>query len=288
MRDRTFYFADYEGFRQVRGQTGIRSVPNEALRAGDFSANLGASAGTDALGRPVFANQIFDPLTARLVTDTRTNRSVYVRDPFPGNRIPLNRFDPVARRVLESNLWPQPNIPGQVDARTRNVIQNFADGRSRRDVYDQGSLRIDHRLSDRDFVYGRWSIVKSDSLNPGNLPGQERSDFGTQQLASINYTRTLTPSIVNELRFGFQKATPESTSFAFQEGLNYNQLLRIPGIPTAQAGVPEFTIAGFTGITGEAIWSGTIARFRSLIQFPSPRDATSSNSGSKCAALQWT
>ncbi len=249
-KDRTFYFADYEGFRQVRGQTGIRSVPDAALRSGDFSRNLGANVGTDALGRAVFANQIFDPRSSRLVTDPRTNRSVYVRDPFEGNRVPLNRFDPVARKVLETTLWPQANIPGQLDTRTRNTIQNFADGRSRRDQSDQGSLRVDHLLTTRDFLYGRWSIVKSDNLNPGNLPGQERSDFGTQQLASVNYTRTVTPTTVNEFRFGFQKATPESTASAFQEGLNYNTLLGIPGIPTASAGLPEFTVAGFTGITG--------------------------------------
>lgn len=249
-RDRTFYFVDYEGFRQVRGQTGIRSVPDEALRAGDFSRNLGSSAGADALGRAVLANQLYDSGTSRLVTDPRTNRTLYARDPFPQNRIPASRFDPVARRVLDSGLWPAPNIPGQVDSRTRNVIQNYADGRSRRDRTDQGSVRIDHRLSDKDYLYGRWNIVGSDSANPGSLPGQERSDFGTQQLASLNYTRTLTPTTVNELRFGFQRAKPESTSFAYQEGKNFNQLLGIPGIPTARAGLPEFTVAGMTGITG--------------------------------------
>ncbi len=249
-RDRTFFFADYEGYRQVRGQTALLTVPNDALRQGDFSTNLAGSAGTDALGRAVLANQIYDPLTSRLVNDPRVNRSVNVRDAFPDNRIPVSRFDPVARKTFETGLWPNPNTPGRLDARTRNIIQNFADGRSRRDRYDQGSIRVDHRLSDKDFLYGRWSIVASDNLTPGALPGQERSDFGKQQIASANYTRTITPTAVNEFRFGLQRSNPESTSFAYQEGKNYNQILGIPGIPTARAGLPQFVVAGFTGIDG--------------------------------------
>jgi hypothetical protein len=250
IRDRTFFFADYEGYRQVRGQTSIGTVPNDALKRGDFSSNLAASAGTDALGRAVLANQIYDPRTSRLVNDPRVNRSVYVRDPFPQNTIPVARFDPVARNVLNQGLYPAPNSPGRQDARTRNIIQNYADSRSRRDSYNQGSIRIDHRLSDKDYLYGRYSIVKNDNLSPGALPGQERSDFGTQSVTSLNYTRTMTPTSVNEFRFGFQRAQPQSTSFAFQEGKNFNQILGIPGIPTARAGLPEFTVAGFTGITG--------------------------------------
>src|SRR5262249_328620 len=118
-KDRTFFFGYYEGLRNVRGQTGLRTVPDAALRAGDFSSHLGRQLGQDALGRPVFANQIFDAGTSRQVPGSTR----FVRDPFPGNRIPASRFDPVAAKILQTDLWPAPNIPGERDASTRNPRQ---------------------------------------------------------------------------------------------------------------------------------------------------------------------
>src|SRR5262249_41222666 len=58
-KDRTFFFVYYDALPNVRGQTGRRSVPDEALRRGDFSSNLSRNVGTDALGRAVLANMIY-------------------------------------------------------------------------------------------------------------------------------------------------------------------------------------------------------------------------------------
>ncbi|MGH8247439.1 MAG: hypothetical protein ACREUU_13525, partial [Gammaproteobacteria bacterium] len=246
IRQNTFFFVDYEGFRLRRGQTGLRSVPDDALRRGDFSANLGAQIGTDAMGRPVLANQLFNPLTSRLV-GTR-----FIRDPFPGNQVPASHVDPVARKLLELELFPQPNIPGARDARTRNPRQNYADSRTRSGDSDQFSVRLDHRLSDKDYLFGRYGFIDSNAFDPGAFPKQERVDEGRQHLVATSYTRTLSPSMVSELRFGYQRATPQSASKAFLDGINYVNLLGIPGVPTAPAGMPEFSIGGFTSISGAA------------------------------------
>ena len=83
------------------------SVPNDAFMRGDLSSILGPQIGTDLLGWLVLQNQIFNPRTSRLVTDPRTGRQVFVRDPYPNNQIPLADFDPVARRILQSGLGPR-------------------------------------------------------------------------------------------------------------------------------------------------------------------------------------
>src|SRR5262249_62243982 len=97
-KDRTFFFGYYDGLRNVRGQTGRRSVPDAALRNGEFSTNLGRNAGTDALGRAVLANMIYDARTSRTVAGSTR----FVRDPVPDNRVSANRFDPVAAKLLQT------------------------------------------------------------------------------------------------------------------------------------------------------------------------------------------
>ncbi|MGH9632713.1 MAG: carboxypeptidase regulatory-like domain-containing protein, partial [Bryobacteraceae bacterium] len=101
--DRTFFFANYEMFRDRQNQfIGLGTVPTEAYRNGDFSAAItGRVLGKDPLGRDIIEGTIYDPAT------TRTVDGQVVRDPFPGNRIPLNRLDPVALNI--QSLIPTPN-----------------------------------------------------------------------------------------------------------------------------------------------------------------------------------
>jgi hypothetical protein len=104
-RDKTFFFFSYEQFREAQGLTFTDTLPNAQYQAGNFSAispnggagfnpALGPPPGqvtTDALGRPVFANEIYDPLTR-----STTAAGVGIANPFPNNVIPLTRFSPVA------------------------------------------------------------------------------------------------------------------------------------------------------------------------------------------------
>src|SRR5690349_11037036 len=76
-RDHTFFFFNFEGdrFRDF-APASTMTLPTVAMKNGDFSAWLGPQIGTDALGRPVFQNEIYDPTTTRTVNGT------VVRDPF--------------------------------------------------------------------------------------------------------------------------------------------------------------------------------------------------------------
>jgi hypothetical protein len=249
MHNRTFYWVDYEGLRRVRGQTGLKTVPNAALKAGDFSSNLGNQIGTDALGRAVFANEIFDPRSSRNVTDSRTGRIVSLRDQFPGNRLPVSRFDPIAAKVLQKGLWPDPNTAGARDRVTGNPIQNYADGRNLRDSDNQFSTRIDHQFSDRDTVFGRYNFFDHDGWNPGNFPGMERLSPVRQHVLSTSYTKTLSPTRVNEFRFGYQRVNAQAAGVLFLSGQNMVKEFGVLGLPLAPPGAPDFTVSGFTNIS---------------------------------------
>jgi hypothetical protein len=117
-RDKTFFFLNMEEFINEASSSGLLgNMPTIAERMGDFSALLTATGnsviGTDALGRPILNQAIYDPAT------TRTVNGNVVRDMFPNNVIPYSRLDPVALKVAA--LIPLPTYPNQL---TNNWNQN--------------------------------------------------------------------------------------------------------------------------------------------------------------------
>ncbi|MFZ4795460.1 MAG: carboxypeptidase regulatory-like domain-containing protein, partial [Blastocatellia bacterium] len=93
-RDRTFFFYNYEGYQFITNASGFYTMPTEAFRNGDFSKLA------DATGKPIL---IYDPATTR----ANPAGNGFLRDPFPGNIIPANRIDPVAKNILR--FYPLPN-----------------------------------------------------------------------------------------------------------------------------------------------------------------------------------
>ena len=268
-KDRTFFFADYIGRRQVSTGVNRRTVPTSALRSGDFSGNLGAVVGTDAAGRTVRANQIYDARSSTLLPSGR-----YLRTPFENNQIPASRFDPVAARIIQRGLWPVPNAPGDPpDPRTGNPRFNYFDRRSSPSNADQFMVRIDHRLSDKDVIYGRHGLNDTDSFGTGNFPGNERLDNNRQQVSSLSYTRTLSPTQVNEFRFGYQRERPQSGGARILEGVNLVKELGIRGLPLAGPGAPNVGVTGFTDFNdgGESRRSDDAWQFIEMFSFSKGR-----------------
>src|SRR5213593_3433763 len=93
-KDRTFFWASTEGYKTGTPWTLKMNVPTAAMKQGDFSG----------------AANIFDPTTTRANPNAT---GTYIRDQFPGNRIPTNRQNPVGRAVMQ--YFPEPNQPGLVD-----------------------------------------------------------------------------------------------------------------------------------------------------------------------------
>jgi hypothetical protein len=242
-KDRTFFFVNYEGFRLRRGNTTLTSVPTPAMKAGDYSSFLGPGVGTDATGQPIVRNAIYDALTSQLVND------VYVRTPFPGNKIPLNRFDPVALRSISfPGLIPDPNIPGSRGS-NGNPIQNYFDGRTRTSNYDLVSTRIDHQFSAKDTIMTRYSLTDSNAFTPNTFPGYGSLDNQRQMAGTFAYTRILGTGMVNEFRFGYLRFTEYQAAENTLSNTNIVQQLGIRGLSFANTpglvGAPNFTVGGF-------------------------------------------
>lgn len=131
-RNKTFFFADYSGLREIKGVTYVNSVPTALTRTGDFSAFTN-SAGT--------LIRIYDPLSTRLNPNynsslpVSTSNPQYLRDAFAGNVIPAGRISTVGRNV--ASIYPLPNQSGNFDNYTINANRTVTD--------DAFNTRIDHQ-----------------------------------------------------------------------------------------------------------------------------------------------
>jgi len=96
-KNRTFWFFNYEGSREGVPRANVSTVPTVEQRAGDFSTTRARS------GANVLPVNVFDPFS------TRASGNAFVRDPFPGNRIPESRIDPIAWRLVD--MYPLPKLP---------------------------------------------------------------------------------------------------------------------------------------------------------------------------------
>ncbi|MDQ3347751.1 MAG: carboxypeptidase-like regulatory domain-containing protein, partial [Acidobacteriota bacterium] len=138
LRSRTFYFVNAEANPFQVPTPATLSVPSENMRNGDFSDLL-------ALGAQY---QIYDPATTR---PHPTQAGRFVREPFPGNIIPAGRINPIAKNIL--GFYPLPNQPGTSDG-----ANNFTNPTTVAfETYHTATTRVDHNLSDRHRVYGRFS-----------------------------------------------------------------------------------------------------------------------------------
>ncbi|MEO6803779.1 MAG: TonB-dependent receptor, partial [Granulicella sp.] len=226
-RDKLFFFADYQGTR-VRNQVIYNlTLPTALEQQGDFSDVLGAAVGTDALGRTLYKNQIFDPAT------TRTVNGATVRDPFPGNKIPTSRWDPAAANAAA--LYVQPNRPG--------LSQNYSNLQSGGSNHDQIDGKVDAQLTKSDLAFVRFSYDRSYSIGtrPFATAGGNLGEVDTFYTTAIAWTHTISSSLVNDFRFGglrgeLNRLTPSTNVDS----------LKIPNL--AQAALPTFAPAGYTSI----------------------------------------
>jgi hypothetical protein len=190
--DRSFFFFGFQGTNSTNAGVVTDTVPTAAVRSGDFSA---LSAG------------IFDPLTVH----SGPNGSL-VRDPFPGNVIPVTRFDPVAVKAF--TFFPQPNagLPG---AQTNNFV---VAGNSTSDTY-QWDSRIDHNFADwwRMFLRFSHSWNKSTQIEDyGNAASQGGGGptAGGAWSASMDHTFTINPTMVADVRYGLSRSYVKRTPFS--------------------------------------------------------------------------
>jgi Carboxypeptidase regulatory-like domain len=206
VKNKLFFFGDYQSFFRDRPGELVRTVAPEAWRRGDFS-------GVDVV--------VKDPATGQ---------------PFPGNQIDPSRFSPIARAVLTNQqLYPLPNRPGDAN----NLVAPSSD---KQRTY-QGDAKVDVNLSANDRMFGRFSYQKYKS-EPERAP-LESNLLGTNDSPylglAFNWTRTLTTSTVNELLVGYSHVKFQTV---LEDWAGIGDANATVGIPGGQAipGLSSFSI----------------------------------------------
>jgi Carboxypeptidase regulatory-like domain len=216
-KNKLFIFGDYQGTRIADsggsvtnlGYSGYTTVPTAAMKAGNFSSLLGANyTGTDVNGNPISIQKgaIYDPLST--VYQTTNGFQIPVsRTQFPGNIIPVNRFDPAWAKIIQ--LYPNPNQAVITGNQPTNDYYYNTTGAL---TTDQGDARVDYHLSDKDSLFGSLSWSNTSKADGAPLPGA-LDDTGFNGAGEIDlarngqasYTHVWSPSLVTESRIGFTR-----------------------------------------------------------------------------------
>jgi hypothetical protein len=202
VKDRTFFFVDYQGQRQSIGRTVTSNVPTLAERSG------------------VFRQNIYDPSTT--VGNTRQQ--------FPNNTIPRSAMDPVALALLERYPLPTNSATANNYTRTANEIDN----------QDQGDVRVDHKFTNRDQAFGRLTYFQGHAApvtafpdGSGTIPAGSIA-VGPQDTTAwafaSNYRRTFSTNALNELRIGHTRRSVQRNAVELPSPAG--AALNIPGIPS--------------------------------------------------------
>jgi hypothetical protein len=222
VRDRTFFFVDYQGQQQNIGRTVISTVPTRLQRQGVFVEPIGGQ-----------VPRIYDPASGG-----------EARAPFPAETIPVSRMDPVAVALLQR--YPEPTMPG--------TANNYS--RTGREVNDQHqwTVRVDHDFAaDRDRVFVRATNFRERLVPMTPLPdgsGVTVPTPGPQDTVSwaiaTNYRHVFSPTLLNEARVGDTRrhVGRSAASLASAAGVALN----IPGIPSTARfpnTLPTFLISGY-------------------------------------------
>ena len=233
-RDKTFWFASWEGFRLRRGGTAITTFPVAEQRNGDFSGQ---------------SRTIYDPFTGRL--DPQGN---IIRDPFAGNLIPRTLISPAIKTFMDI-MAPLPNIPGLLQ-------NNYINTAGRSNNRDALVLRGDHNFSSKDIVNIRYLRQRVGDEVPNanpNLYAQNRYDV---ENVAAGWTHIFNSTTVLDVRYGYNKPNnPGATlnrkitrgEFFDRTGIKmFQREVLFDPIPSLNA-VGEFAVGGGGDITGDKI-----------------------------------
>jgi hypothetical protein len=233
VRNRTFFFFNYDGLRQHQGEARTNNIGLPAWRSGDFS-----TATRDAGGRAA-AVVIYDPETG---TGTFTNPLATL--PFANNVIPANRLDPVAVKALK--YVPAPNrTPDNPFSQAGNWQENVVNTTT----LDFYTSRVDHEWTNRTRSFVRYIITAPDSMLNGYSQGFGPSDpngidtLNRHQNLAINTTHLFSATHFMNLTVGFNRVWLHRTTGDCCT-TNWGQTL---GIANVQGSTfPRINIAGGT------------------------------------------
>ncbi|WP_232298935.1 TonB-dependent receptor [Granulicella tundricola] len=226
-RDKLFFMGSYEGLRsQVQNST-PGTVITDAERTGDFSDLCSAfTAGLCTTGK-----QIYNPVNAT---------------PYLNNKI--TNISPIATALL--TYFPHPNLAGTVN----NI--NLPVG----NVFNKNATldRVDYDVNEKVRLFARYTYEKSNAINGALVTTSSSYSPTTDTNAVIGYTHIITPRLINDFRFGFNKFSSNQLNYFYVNGpAGAGTALGIPGFNsdttiTNNAGIPTIAISdGYNGLGAE-------------------------------------
>jgi TonB dependent receptor len=223
IRDKSFWFAAYEGDYTRGATTQITTVPVAAWRSGNFSGVAGLS--------------LYDPATG---SGEGVGRSL-----FAGATLPAGRLSPVAQQLV--SLLPQPNLPG--------LVNNLAANVPLRQDANRFDGRLDHHFTDQTSAFLKYSfsrafLVEDSPLGPAVAESAQSRVRTHTAAASVSHS--FSPSLLAEVRFAYQQYNPKLYAGNVNQA-RANQLGIANPNAFALAGVPRLEIAGMPGLGAAAL-----------------------------------
>jgi len=214
IKNRTFFFASWQGLQSVNVAPQLASVPTLKQRKG------------------IFSTPIYEPTS----TVANPKGTGYVRTPFPNKTIPPSEWDPVSTKLLA--LYPPPDLNGAA---------NFLSDQAERLTGEQGNIRGDHRFSDKDIFFVRYSKQDNTGVLPAPLPppSSDPSDVWTEAHSVVgSEMHIFRPNLINEWRVGYM----ETREVQQVPGTNLDAEYGIQGAPNYPDvhGLPTFGITGLS------------------------------------------
>lgn len=226
IKDKLFYFADYQGSDDLVGQIATPTIPTTAMRQGDFSAS---------------PTVIYDPLTGNAATGAG-------RTPFPNQAIPASRISPIFQSLM--GFLPQPTLPT-----LSNNIDIATDQTKSINSFD---TKIDYMIGQNDRIFVRYSFAHINVTNPG-LYGPGLGIYGgpsnggfdatgptLNQSPGVNYNHIFSPTLITEVRAGVVRNRNDATNV--DTGLDTSQKIGIPNANLGNmwsSGLAEISVNGY-------------------------------------------
>ena len=231
-RNRTFWFASYEGAREGNGQDNILSVPTVKMRTGDFSE---------------VAQAIYDPFSVATVNGAPT------RTPFSGNIVPSSRQDAVSQKVM--SYWPSPNRAAPNAAQP--WVQNFGFSGKWPRNYDMTVVKFDHKFSEKWTTFFRFNKGKGLLVFPFDFNGiaTQGRNIVNRPNKGISWGNTilLNAHTTLDIRLGYARGKEDNAPWS--GGFNLASL----GFPSQYIGLvqqqafPTIAVSGFNGLANSPL-----------------------------------
>lgn len=234
--DKLFFMSNFEQLRDRLTTQVTASVPTDPMRAGDYSGQ---------------SRTIYDPLT-RVYNASGVAISA---SPFPGNRIPQERFSPAALNLL--NFYPRATVPGP------SLVRNYVRDAVSPTDSDQFNQRIDWNQSTKSTWFGRYSWGSDLQVPPATFPSDAQHVETTVRQAMLSNALILSNSVVNEARLAWNQFNNDLVGY-YANTQDVQAALGIQGLYASSPlayGVPAIGLGGgvssFGGVTPWVIRNNT-------------------------------